>query len=47
MDARRVKLKAGLEQLTNAELQKIIDHRDNGGQMVYDVFNYDKSTGNY
>lgn len=46
-DPRREKLKRGLEQLTDAELQRIIDHRGSGGNMVYDVWNYEKTTGFY
>lgn len=47
MDARREKLKRGLEQLTDDELRRIIDHRSGGGSMVYDRWNYEESTGYY
>jgi hypothetical protein len=46
-DLRRQKLKQGLCQLNDDELHKIIDYRDHGGQMVYDNYNYEESTGFY
>ena len=46
-DARRHKLKQGLGQLEDGELRRIIDHRNRGGQMVYDNYNYEESTGFY
>ena len=46
-DLRRQKLKQGLCQLTDDELRKIIDHRTGGGNMVYDNYNYEESTGFY
>jgi hypothetical protein len=46
-DARRHKLKQGLCQLDDDELCKIINHRNLGGEMVYDNYNYEESTGFY
>ena len=41
-DARYVRLKEGLSQLNDEELQRIIDFNDNGGRMVCDTFIYDQ-----
>ncbi|HST46399.1 hypothetical protein [Jatrophihabitans sp.] len=46
-DPRRLKLKQGLCQLRDDELSKIIEHRNRGGDMVYDKYNYEESTGFY
>lgn len=43
-DPRRVKLKAGLAQLTNAELRRVLDRP---AEMVYDGFNFDPATGRW
>jgi len=44
MDQRYCVLRRGLEQLTTAQLQKVLDHPE---PMVYDQFNYDEATGFY
>jgi hypothetical protein len=45
LDPRYIKLKRGLEQLSNVQLQIIIDTPCSN--MVFDNYNYDESTGNY
>lgn len=42
IDKREIKLYQGLNQLNNQDLQKLIDFINNGGEMIYDEFNYDK-----
>lgn len=43
-DPRYLRLKQGLLQLTNQELQKVLDHPE---PMVYDGFNFDETTGRF
>lgn len=43
-DLRYIKLKKGLSQLTVEELQRILDYK---GEMVYDTYNYEESTGRW
>jgi len=43
-DPRYIKLKFGLNQLTDDELKRILDYK---GEMVYDDYNYDQRTGRY
>lgn len=43
-DLRYHKLKFGLNQLTNEELQRILDYPD---EMVYDEVLYDEKTGRF
>ena len=43
MDPRYLKLKQGLEQLTNPQLQAVVDQPDGG--MCLDTYNYDETTG--
>lgn len=44
MDRRRAKLKAGLEQLSSAQLQRILDWP---APMCFDTYNYDEVAGFY
>jgi hypothetical protein len=43
-DPRYIKLRFGLNQLSNIELKRILDYK---GDMVYDDYNYDQRTGRY